>query len=475
MTDFLKKINRFAWLALVAVLPITSMPAVASLLGSDSVASPAILFMLVITVLWLLPGIIKGRKFSIHILPLLIFCLIAIIATFLSLFYDVPAFKGIDQFAPTLSALATLAIGFLFFVVASSYLIKMDELSLTVRVLNWSGLVMLVWCAMQVFFWYGPNHYPQWMFDFQGLLSARVLYRQRINGFALEPSWLAHQLNMLYLPMWLACTVKKYTFHKFRIWKFSFENLLLIGGIGALVFSLSRVGFAAFFTMLTVAAVILHDRMVTVIEKKVRKKGGADKDRSNHKIISVLLVLAYLAVIAGTVFLFTKIDPRMENLFNFSFAQDNPLLRFFNELKFGDRVIYWLTGWNIFNHYPLMGVGLGNAGFYFSKYLPAYGWSLVEVEYLLNRTQLLLNVKSLWSRLLAETGIFGFSIYIGWLLSMIPALITKAVSDKRNLSVFGLTGCFVLAAMIFEGFSIDSFAMPYWWISLGLAVAKIDG
>jgi hypothetical protein len=122
-----------------------------------------------------------------------------------------------------------------------------------------------------------------------------------------------------------------------------------------------------------------------------------------------------------------------------------------------------------------MGVGLGNAGFYFSKYLPAYGWSLVEVEYLLNRTQLLLNVKSLWSRLLAETGIFGFSIYIGWLLSMIPAMIGKAVSSKRSLSVFGLMGCFVLAAMIFEGFSIDSFAMPYWWISLGLAVVEIDG
>jgi len=26
--------------------------------------------------------------------------------------------------------------------------------------------------------------------------------------------------------------------------------------------------------------------------------------------------------------------------------------------------------------------------------------------------------------------------------------------------------------MVFEGLSIDSFAMPYWWVSLGLAVAS---
>ena len=34
-------------------------------------------------------------------------------------------------------------------------------------------------------------------------------------------------------------------------------------------------------------------------------------------------------------------------------------------------------------------------------------------------------------------------------------------------------GCFVLAALILEGFSVDSFAMPYWWVSLGLAASSI--
>ena len=30
-------------------------------------------------------------------------------------------------------------------------------------------------------------------------------------------------------------------------------------------------------------------------------------------------------------------------------------------------------------------------------------------------------------------------------------------------------GFFILLGMVFEGLSIDSFAMPYWWISLGIA------
>jgi hypothetical protein len=95
------------------------------------------------------------------------------------------------------------------------------------------------------------------------------------------------------------------------------------------------------------------------------------------------------------------------------------------------------------------------------------------VENLLNRTTLLLNIKSLWLRLLAETGLVGFSLFAGWLISLIPTLITKVRSHSLTVSALGFMGCFVCLALILEGFSIDSFAMPYWWISLGLAVSTI--
>jgi len=471
MNEFFRQASRYSWFALVAVLPISSMPFVARLLHSDSVASPAILFMLALMAIWFIPGFFSGRKFPGSILPLVLFSLAAGMATMLSLFYHIPAFKGIDQFAPTFSAFATLLIGLGFFIVASSFPESGMDLRLTLQIINWSGLVMLVWCALQVIFWYGPRHYPQWMFDFQGLLSARVLYRQRINGFALEPSWLAHQLNMLYLPLWLAASLKKTTFHKFRLGFLSFENLLLAGGMGALLFTLSRVGIAAFVLVMVVVALMAHGKIVSALQRYFQKRSSSSSFIPGRKLISWLLILLYLAVILAGIYAFTRIDPRMQNLFNFTFAQDDPLLRFFNELKFGDRVIYWLTGWNIFNAYPFMGVGLGNAGFYFTRYLPAYGWSLVEVEDLLNRTTVLLNIKSLWMRLLAETGLVGFSLFIGWLFSLLPEFIAKMHSRMRTYETLGLMGCFVLVALILEGFSIDSFAMPYWWISLGLAAS----
>ncbi len=474
MLNFLKKTNHFAWLALIALLPISSMPIVAKILNSDSVASPSIIFLVILSFTWFLPNLIKGGAFSSHIFPLLLFCLVALIATALSVFIVIPGFKGFDQFSPLISSLGTLVIGCMFFICASSFLKTQEEADSTFRMVNWSGMVMLIWCFLQVFFWYGPNHYPQWMFDFQGILSARVLYRQRINGFALEPSWLAHQLNMVYLPFWLACSVKKSSFHKFQFWKLSFENLLLVGGVLALFFTLSRVGFAAFFTMLAVVAVILHQRIVMKIQSVLTQKSNPKKIPFSQSAITFSLLLIYGVLIAAVLVTFSRVDPRMESLFDYSFAQDNPLLRFFNELKFGDRVIYWLTGWNIFNAYPLFGVGLGNAGFYFPKLLPAYGWSLVEVMRLLNRSKLLLNIKSLWLRLLAETGIIGFSFFWGWLFSLIPTIIEKIRSKETLQAVMGLMGCFTLSALIFEGFSVDSFAMPYWWFSLGLAISSIE-
>jgi hypothetical protein len=50
------------------------------------------------------------------------------------------------------------------------------------------------------------------------------------------------------------------------------------------------------------------------------------------------------------------------------------------------------------------------------------------------------------------------------------------VEKYRSLNplerMMGFTGLLVIPGMVFEGLSIDSFAMPYWWITLGLAVSS---
>jgi len=464
-------VQRAAWYLMIACLPITSLPLVSRVLGADSVASPAILFLLIFLAAWMMTGYQDRFVINKHVFGLLLFCFAAVFSSLLSFFIDIPLFKDFDNLRPMITGAATLAIGCMFFTVASSYPNENGINQTTLRIINFSGLVILIWCTFQAVSWYLYNSYPDWMFNFQGLISQRVLYRQRVTGFALEPSWLAHQLNLLYLPYWLASTLTNTSSHRFRLFGISFENVLLAGGVGALGLTLSRVGFAAFAMMFLVGAIFIHSRIVTYLQHWAGRTFKRDQP-PRWGIISTGIILLYLILFITTVLITSRVDPRMANLFNLTFVGENPLLRYFNELKFGDRVIYWLTGWNIFNQHPILGVGLGNAGFFFSKDIPSFGWSLVEVRTLMYRSTLLLNIKNLWFRLLAETGIIGFAVFIGWLISLVPEFIKKFQTNRGQIKFLGLMGFMVIAALFFEGFSIDSFAMPYWWISLGLTSAS---
>ena len=471
MQRSVSRVQEYFWYLMIAALPVTSMPLVSRLLGSDSVASPAIVFLFLFTAAWFASGFFKRIKINRNIFGLVLFSLAAIFASLISLFYVLPLFKEQSYIRPMIASIATLAIGVLFFAAASSFPDNSDIREKTFRIINFSGLAILSWCLIQAISWYLNNGYPEWMFNFQGLLSQRVLYRQRVTGFTLEPSWLAHQLNLFYLPFWLASTLTRSSSHRFRLFGLSVENLLLAGGVFSLGLTLSRVGFAAFFMALLVAFVYLHAHMVSGIRNWISKRFPGKKPIRALWISSFILAV-YVLLVISVVLTYSRVDPRMANLLSFDFSGDNSLLRYFNELKFGDRVIYWLAGWNIFNDHPVLGVGLGNAGFFFPEKIPSFGWSLVEVRALMYRSTLLLNIKNLWVRLLAETGIVGFSLFVGWLLSLIPEFVNKFKSGNQTMKMLALMGFMVLAAMLFEGFSIDSFAMPYWWVSLGLAAAS---
>jgi O-antigen ligase len=143
----------------------------------------------------------------------------------------------------------------------------------------------------------------------------------------------------------------------------------------------------------------------------------------------------------------------------------------FNYLQFAERYVYWVAGWNIFNAHPLLGVGLGNAGFYFQQALPAYGWHLPEVMLIYLREAALPNIKSMWVRLLAETGIVGFSSFIAWYYVMVRTAWSMRLNPHRLFKVIGWFGLFVLVAYVTEGFSTDTFALPYLWVSLGIVSA----
>jgi hypothetical protein len=463
------------WTAMLVLLPITSFPWVVHLVHSDTVAAPSGLFLLTLVITWLTPVVLRGARLPRQCLPLLALVLCAILGVLVANLSFLPAYKGLSPVREELEAILTLLVGVCFFIVASTWPASENRLRWAMVLINLSGLAIIVWSLAQSGAWYAYHRYPQWLRSIQEFFSVGPLYRQRTAGFTLEPSWLAHQLNMLYLPFWLAATVRGYSAQR-KLWRISLENVLLILGTLVLVLTLSRVGLLAF--LLTIGYLLIGATLELTrwIQRKIGQGSlpfAARLQRHPHLVRAIIfagVMVVYALGLVGVGFVLSKVDPRMKDIFNFSFGVDG-LLLYARKLDFATRMVYWQTGWNIFNLSPWIGVGLGNAGFYFPTSLPAFAWKLVEVQGLVNRSTVLMNIKSIWVRLLAETGIVGFSLFCTWVILVWLSARKAAVSETPLLRTLGLGGQFVVIALLLEGFSIDSFALPYVWISTGLVTA----
>jgi len=462
---------------MLALLPLTSFPLVQALTGSDSVAAASGLLLPLLVLGWLIPLVIRRELFPRQSLPLIAFALVAMLSTLLSSFIEIPAYKGIYPLNAQIKALVTLAIGMCFFLVAATWPVTQPRLETSLRIINWTGLAIILWSLTQAAAWEYYNRYPQWMRDINDLYSIGPLIRARVSGFTLEPSWLAHQLNLLYLPFWLAAAVRRTSVHRFRLWIFTFENLLLAGGAVVLFLTLSRVGLAAFLLM--VGWVLLGFTLQAARWVKIRLQNSARLpvilrpvwQRAGLAIVLSCFGLVYAAGVFGLAQGVQRIDPRMKTMFQFDLDGENSILRYASRLMFASRLVYWQAGWGVFERHPFLGVGLGNAGFFFPKSLSQYAWTQYEVRELVFRSETLLNIKSLWVRLLAETGIAGFALFISWIYLMWRTADSLKRTRWRTGQQLSLSGQLIVVALLFEGFSLDTFALPYLWISLGIVTA----
>jgi hypothetical protein len=115
---------------------------------------------------------------------------------------------------------------------------------------------------------------------------------------------------------------------------------------------------------------------------------------------------------------------------------------------------------------------LGNSGFFFLQTVSSQGWQSYEIRDVIYRAIPLPNTKSLWVRLLAETGLIGFTIFVVWMITMWFSTRISNHSKAPTIKIIAMAGQMALIAMLAEGFSIDSFAMPYLWAITGLIAAS---
>lgn len=480
------------WILALLALPITSFPFLANLSGA-LIAPLSGLPILILLILFCIPRLLRGASLPRESLVLVGFALVVLIACGRAYFVDVPTFKGKSIFDQELRALLTMAIGLAFYFVFTMYINDLDRLRKTWRWINLGGMLALGVAMIQaIFIFLGADSFPSWYKSIQDLLvlesPQNTLWLRRVNGLTYEPSWFAHQMVLLYLPLWFAATLQRTSSFQLRLGRLSIENLLL--GFGIIIFFLSspRVGLISFLLIIGYIFILVNLRLLKRISDRIANLARVQNSPAKRTLrilivsaISLLLIIFYLSLFAIVVYLGSQRDERLALLLESTFTwqeiwgmitiDEYFLILVSNRLIFAERMIYWITGWHIFQLHPFLGVGLGNVGFFFPSQLPAAGWASPEIRNLLFRIKAFPNVKSLWVRLLAETGIIGFAVFAAWLYLLFRSARLSYRSRNSLIKTLALAGQFSLIAMLAEGFSIDSFAMPYFWVAAGLISA----
>jgi len=471
-----------AWIG----LPFTSFPILGWFTNSQAAPLSAIPIGIVLTI-WLLPQLFRGRQLPIEIVPLLGFILVSIASSAAIFFTDVLPYEGRSFAGQSSRALVTLCIGVTFYIVIAAWTQTGRAISRALQFIHIGGALMLLWGLIQIIIIATTGGgFPAVLDRIRTWLVIQpygVQIGNRLSGLAYEPSWFAHQLNILFIPIWLAATYLRQSVFRFRLLRLSFENILLILGLVEFVLSRPRVGFAALLLMMGYLFIMITFSTSKKISQNIIKpsKSPATHQKAKSAILSILISLIFImlftGIITGIAYVGSKTDARLELLFTpipedelltLKAMDENTLMYIGARLSFLERTIYWILGWHIFNDYPLLGVGLGNTGFFAYSHIPATGWMTTEIRDLAYRLGFMINTKSYWLRILAETGIVGFSFFLAWMIGLWRSA-SYLVKNHQNLFLLiGLAAQFSLLAFIFEGFSLDSFALPYLWVSAGL-------
>jgi O-antigen ligase len=290
---------------------------------------------------------------------------------------------------------------------------------------------------------------------------------------------MANQMVILYLPLWISSIVNGYSVYRLKIKSIPIEAIYLLWSAVVLFFSLSRIGLLNAVIIILVVAAVYGGRLIRRLSDFIRRKFHLHDKKwtRNGKdlLYSVLLVSSVgiiLLSILGVTFIASKTDNRIARLFKAEYLQiilehSNPLYEIARKQGYAERLAYWTVGYKVFEKYPLLGVGLGNSGFFFLDTLPAYGYRLPETIRIVNGSPQFPNPKNFWIRLLSETGIAGFLVFVLWLLIVARNAWTLYKKGEGLLVAVGFAGFLSILANILEGFSLDTFALPQLWIMLG--------
>jgi hypothetical protein len=471
-------------------------------MGSGTYVRPLALYPLVVLMPVLLLRLKRGeiaRPWPGSLTILLAFLLVAMGATAFGATLAPVELRGIDFYDRALRAVVTLVIGLSFFVAAVWMNQTEADLKFSVKWLLAGLVAHLLWGAVQ---FVGLNNgYRNKLLQIQNLFSVRGLVKnKRISGFAYEPSWLAGQIAALYLPWLVASVLMRYRAFALEhnptpdknkkttpamlaakdwftpaLLRSMIEPVLFLAGLTGLLMTYSRSGLVIALLAGAVTFVLAGNQTISAFWGWVR--AGFDRQRwtSFPEILQtagsrILLAVLALAVLAGA-FAFLADKGYIAAFFK---SEKTDLVSYAQDVYLGPRLAYAEAALTAFDAHPLTGVGLGASGFGIYQNMP--DWVLSGEPEIARQmspaSDLYPNSKNLFVRLLTETGLLGFVLFMAFYLALFADALgllrdspSQASGPARWLAAAGI---FALTAVVLQGVSQDSFAMPEMWINLGI-------
>jgi hypothetical protein len=473
------------WLFLLASIPVTSSPLVAVMLGKNPVSPLALIPLVLLVILWFLPYLKRGGALPASSAPLLFFFLVCMASAALALGLPIFPFKDQTVLPREVRGLMTLTIGIAFYWTASCLPMTKRQMTLSLRALYLGAALTLLWSTIQIGLAVDDVKAVPWRLNaIHRLLSIRDLTTDRVTGLAYEPSWLGDQLVLLYIPFWLASLREGLSAFPWPKRRPVVEGVLLCWSIGVLLLSQSRISQLGLMAM--VGALVAARFWALAGRLAARIADWRPAVQTRRSSVRLGLWLASLVTVLGLVtagaWVLGRFDWRIRRVFTFpSHLEEIRQLypgevgyAVANRLAFAERVVYWGVGYRVFEEYPLFGVGPGNTGFFFEEALPPYGLRLEEIQKVLTAREYgFPNTKNLWIRLLAETGMVGFAAFLAWVVCLVAGAIRLTRIWAPLPRMLGVAGLLAAIALVGEGFSLDSFALPQLWIVFGLVSAGL--
>jgi multisubunit Na+/H+ antiporter MnhB subunit len=467
MTDWLSQprvqsATRWLWGLLLFTLPVTTFRYIPGPLGRTTI-KPLALYPLLFLAIILLIIFVRNRRIRLpgNILPLLAFLLVAIAFTVIGAVYSPLPLREAAFEERVLRGWLSLLIGLLFFFVAFWMNRTEKDLTWTLKWIYATLGITILWGLIQSLA-VNTQLIPRSVLnDLQVFIASRPLQQRRISGFAYEPSWLADQLVIFFLPWLVAAVLKRRPLTKHR-W---LEPILGVGSVALLLFSYSRSGLLTAVACL-VATVLLTGRQILAVVVSWFRRPFSQRGNGVAIAGRITVVLALVAFVAGSISFLARYE-YFANLWQIAQADDP--LDYATEAGAGPRLAYAIAGYRVFEGAPLTGVGLGASSLLLFDNFPDWSSNLPEIARQLSPDSTLIpNIKNLYIRLLAETGLPGFWLFVAFLFSFLAMIRRMHTSRNKSLQFVAAAGIFAWLAILLRNLSQDSLTFPVMWVILGI-------